>query len=531
MLMRNPIDKAVVLVPTAEGQHAPRIDWRDRIGLTPILLIYFVLALYRIDNQSLWVDEISSLNTAFTDGSVFSPQIWTKGQGPLYFALLNLWGRLANSEAALRSLSVLAGGIAIWLIYVLALHLFNRRTAQISALILGTSPFLIWYSQEIRYITLSIATSLLATYTFRKALTRDSVWPWLWYAVTLILAIGAFVTNIFLPLIHGAYLWSLQRNRPIIPWLKSQAVVFFVAILWANGGELRTLDGWIGKLYNEVTVADKSTLDPATARLSTGGRREFTAVALPYTFFAFSTGFSLGPSLRELHKEQPMAAILPHLPVIGAAAIGFLIPSVLGAIRLWRHSHESLFFALWLGVPILGTLGVAAATELTYNVRYASGSLPAYVLVVALGIAGCRPTVRIVLLGAVLAFSSFSLTNYFLNPRYSREDTRAAARYLESAVQPRDIIISVGSSTAFRHYYKGAVPVVAMSGWNSSDPMKDIRDLARRYDRAWLIEIRPWETDPKAKLRAAFDRVLRRPVAKAFPGVDIYSYQLSRSGL
>jgi uncharacterized membrane protein len=155
--------------------------------------------------------------------------------------------KLSVSEAVLRSLSVVSGGMAIWLVYLLGMKLINRRTAQIGALIFATSPFVIWYSQEARYITLAITTSLLATYAFRWALSANLSVRWLCYSLSLILAIGAFVVNIFLPLIHGLYLVLSKHRAQIKPWLKAQALVFVVVIAWANGGRLLQLRGWVEK--------------------------------------------------------------------------------------------------------------------------------------------------------------------------------------------------------------------------------------------------------------------------------------------
>jgi hypothetical protein len=51
--------------------------------LTPIILMYLFLAFYRIDHQSLWLDEVVSLEAAAPDKSVFSRALWMIGQGPL----------------------------------------------------------------------------------------------------------------------------------------------------------------------------------------------------------------------------------------------------------------------------------------------------------------------------------------------------------------------------------------------------------------------------------------------------------------
>src|SRR5215813_8621317 len=93
--------------------------------LALILFIYFVLAFYRIGHQSLWVDEVLSLENAAPDGSIFAPSILFSGQGPLYFALLHLWARFGIDESFLRSLSALLGGGVVFLTYVIGARLCN----------------------------------------------------------------------------------------------------------------------------------------------------------------------------------------------------------------------------------------------------------------------------------------------------------------------------------------------------------------------------------------------------------------------
>ncbi len=151
-----------------ESERASQISSRlHHLGLiTPILIVYFSLAFYQIGHQSLWIDEVISVKVA-TGESFFSPVIWFR-QSPLYFALLHLWVQLGTSETILRALSVMFGSIAVCLTYIVGVRLFNKRVAWIATSILATSPFIIWYSQEVRYITLMIATSLLAMYTFHS---------------------------------------------------------------------------------------------------------------------------------------------------------------------------------------------------------------------------------------------------------------------------------------------------------------------------------------------------------------------------
>jgi len=109
------------------------------IPLIPILIVYVSLGFYHIGHQSLWLDEVISVQVA-TGESFFSPVIWFR-QSPLYFGLLHVWTQLGLSEIVLRSLSVAFGGIAVCLTYMLGVRLFNQRVAWIATTILATSPF------------------------------------------------------------------------------------------------------------------------------------------------------------------------------------------------------------------------------------------------------------------------------------------------------------------------------------------------------------------------------------------------------
>ena len=118
---------------------------------------------------------------------------WLKSQSPLYFFLLWIWGETVGmTEFALRSLSALLGLAALGLTYATGLLLFNRRTALIGAVLLATSPYFIWYAQEIRYVTLLLVTSLAMTYSFYRALTsRGSRWWWLYGATSVVFLLSS----------------------------------------------------------------------------------------------------------------------------------------------------------------------------------------------------------------------------------------------------------------------------------------------------------------------------------------------------
>jgi hypothetical protein len=130
----------------------------------------------------------------------------------------------------------------------------------------------------------------------------------------------------------------------------------------------------------------------------------------------------------------------------------------------------------------------------------------------------------------VLSANGISLANYYFDSEYAREDARSAARFLESAAKPRDIILFNGSPTAFQHYYKGNLPIVRVAAYplkNTLLVQDKLPQITKTHDRIWLVEFRPWETDPNGKVKATLDNLAQRDAEKRFPGVQIHSYQVT----
>lgn len=133
-----------------------------------ILALGFVLRLISI-NQSFWLDEATSATVA-TGLSVtqiinsFSPGDF---HPPVYYILLNLWaGLFGSSELALRLPSILFGLGSIFFAYKIALKVFDKSTAVLTALFLTINPLHIYYSQEARMYSLAMFLVVLTVYCF-----------------------------------------------------------------------------------------------------------------------------------------------------------------------------------------------------------------------------------------------------------------------------------------------------------------------------------------------------------------------------
>ena len=144
-----------------------------RLWLFLITLIALALRLYNLTYHSLWFDEAISVHWARQT----IPRILEVGftlvedrLPPLYYLLLKGWTALAGfSEVGVRSLSALLGTLLVPVVASVAVPLFNRRVALVTALLVALNPFLIWYSQEARMYAPAVLFSALTVWAFLRA--------------------------------------------------------------------------------------------------------------------------------------------------------------------------------------------------------------------------------------------------------------------------------------------------------------------------------------------------------------------------
>lgn len=150
------------------GDHDPRVSRSrprpalgapglrtDALVLAAIVAVAAALRVYRLGEQSLWLDELYSYwasRLSWRDLWLEIPRI--DKHTPLYYSLLKLWSVFGDGEAALRSPSAVAGTLAVPCAYVLrrlaATPERARWSGAAAALLAAIHPVLIEYSQEAR---------------------------------------------------------------------------------------------------------------------------------------------------------------------------------------------------------------------------------------------------------------------------------------------------------------------------------------------------------------------------------------------
>jgi Dolichyl-phosphate-mannose-protein mannosyltransferase len=317
-----------------------------KIGLLVVLLLVaFWITTADLQRDSLWTDE------AWTAWAVQPPYLrdtLERVRGdvhpPLYFLLLNLWGRVeGDSVFALRLPSALVGIIALAATFAVGRRLFDYWTGVLALAVLGTASFFVYYTREARMYMLLLALAALSMLLYLRWRDRPSWVRALLYALSMALMLythyaGALV--IATQLIHLVVTAGKRFEwRQIIRWILPYLLALLAFLPWLPIFLTQMRDNPNGPL----------------------------AIPVPTDW----------------------AAVEALLLILTSANWGwYVLPFVLGkAIPSVRHYRSALFLLLaWLLLTPITLLALNAWVTPVYQVRYAIAMLPAGALLVAYGL-------------------------------------------------------------------------------------------------------------------------------------------------
>lgn len=402
-------------------------SWKNGKWLSVvIILLAFGLRLLFLDRQSLWWDEIKTVERA--TGTVESLLIdivyYKRGHVPFYFLLMQLWSRIGESAFVLRYFSVVAGTVTVALLYHLGWLLGKRPLARTAAFLLAISPFHIWYSQEMRmysFVTaLAIGGTILLLYGVRHNRLRD----WVLYGVVMGTAVYTHYFLLLLMFAHALFvaLSFRKMQTAALRWFMAAAAVgaVFSVYVWAvvnGGGYQEATPGWI---------MQARWFDPFL------------------TLLAYAAGPTIDPS--------SVPALLLGV-LFGGGLLASFVPKEDEAG--WRLTRLWLFTP-WLIIFIV-SLGLRPGFSL-YLDRYLILILPAYLLLVSAGFLWLvqrfgQPRLVMPLLLGLLLLTLPTLQNLYSDERFARTDVRGAVQILaETAVSTDTVIGQPDVQLPLRHY-------------------------------------------------------------------------------
>jgi len=401
-------------------------------------------------------------------------------------------------------------------LYILARELTSERDAVFAVLIMAISPFHIWYSQEGRMYSQLLFFSLLSSVLLMQALRQGKAHWWLYYVLA---SAAGMYTHVFMGLtLLGHFLWVLSYERR--DWRAMTASGMVVALLFLPWVIFLP---WVNNFLRGVTSVVAGGAASHLGTQSLIGRPGFSWAAIPYAFFVYAVGFSLGPSVAELHKDRSLEYILLFLPTITAVVLVFAPLLCIGILLMYkRYGMRSFAFTLFAsGLPLVGTFAYSLAPRATFNARYTFVAFPFFCLFVGVSLTylvHAKKIFGITLLIAVTVLSSVSTYNHFADAQYAKEDVRSAVRYWRMASQTEPLLTTSRSKYTTYAYLE---PAEGKRHFNirRDDPVSSINAVfsAQATSAAYVLLARDWNQAPEKAIREAFAVTQE----KTFPGVKM----------
>lgn len=434
-----------------------------------IVVLAFVLRIWGLGDESLWIDEAASLWFVQEHGPV---SLWLEVAGnephpPLYYTLLDGWTSIAGlSSAGLRALSVVFGTATVGLTYLFATEVADRRTGLLSSLLVGLSVYHVHAAQQARAYTLLSAATVLSMLLFVRALQRPSrsrLAAWVAAAIFLgyVHVFGLFILAAQF-LVFVATSSSRSRLGGSGPrWRRAWGLIGFGLAPWiltvAYGmetGEMAGRVGWILAPDGEVF-----------ARLP--------AVVL-------GLKYEVGPQPR----------LLISLALAVGLALGWRSLIDGGAPGLGRGGAAALTGA-WVAFGLIAPFVLSHLYLPVFLERYAIVASPALFVVLARGVTSLSVPLAVPLATLLVAGTAFPLPAYYDRDLHAPWDE--VAGLIASRADEGDLVV-VGNYhpgfmqtyTAFDFYFdRPGVPTEGIA--TDAITREDFVSLLDDRDTVWLV--------------------------------------------
>jgi len=491
----------------------------DSLGLLVLVAAAVLLRVLFLEARSVIFEEAFSVEVARLSWS----QAWQTiasidSHPPLYYLLLKLWLVFDRSPAAIRSLSVLLGSLAVVPTYLLARSIGGRSVAFAAGILVAGSALAIQASVEARMYPLLMLLVTGNTYFLLRAIHQPQGrgW-WMAYGLSLAVSLYAHYFAFFMILAHGAY---------VLAYARSDRAVRRNFLLAIGGAFLAYAPWWPAAAHQQAATSGPGTIG------TTWGRMPF---AVPVTIVALHTvgGYFLGLGGYHIVPNWRWLQLFLLAPFVALAAVGALT----GRYR----SQGVLVLLSWL-VPLLVLTVGSVLTGVYYaRPRTTSFLMPFFAIMLALGLSRVAARGRAsawllgVAVGLVVTLNLLALRFSLADTRYVPFNWAGAARLVQENWRSDDALVfyPVPARIAFSYYFPGAA-VNAVTIVPPAIPGLSTEWLANRVPpvvasvkgapRVWFVLTGPTPPGTVELLLGALERAYRRQNVTDFGRVWVFLY-------
>jgi uncharacterized membrane protein len=493
-------------LPIAAYSSPKPATWGILIALT---LVAFLLRAPHLDVQSLWRDEVDVIRLASeSQPQLIQDLLKAKHNGPLFYLIMHGWFRLAgNSEFGVRYLSLCCGALAVPLIYRVGRRLVGKKASVLAAALVAISPYLVWYSQDVKMYALVTALTLLTIAFEFEAVATGRLRLWVAFVVSASLALYIHILTALMIPVYGAILLAARPRHPGRWWPRPVAfglltLPYLPLAVWQWPLVLNTYQtGHPFYPINQILSLLFNLYARGTAMV--GG----WAVVAAFVFAIL--GALLSPPKRS--SSNRLAGYRAFLP--GGLRARF-------SLLLWLFLPVALVYIISLRAPV-------------FEPRYLIYIAPAFYLLTGLGVVALWQLSRIASLLALAGILSFSLLGLCVQASTPiKSDFRAAASYVATHRQASEPILF--QMPYVRHtfdYYFGGDYVALDGPWTNEDRAEEqvaeeMGRLVQSYRDVWLVASESWLWDSRDLARAWFTQHAQLVESAHFVLVDVYHYRL-----
>lgn len=423
------------------------------------------LRLWRLDESSLWLDELIQVHLAGLPVRQLVPAAFKHANLPLDILVTKSLLRLGEQDYWLRLAPVLAGTLVIPLIWALARRVSDGTTALVAAALAALAPVALRYSREVRPYSALLVLVTLSGYLYLRARTRPMLWPA--FALALLAAMHSHLFALALIPVFGVHWLLAAGRRRTWPVPLCLGMVTLLALLSPLTPDYIVRFGRAA--WTSATSPTQSVSD---------------VLGLPEPGIGF-------PGLADV-----LPRLLTDLGGTGWTGLPTLVMMASGAYSLHRRGRQSGFLLGWLLLAPLPILAALQARGQWYSPRYFLSMWPPLLILSAAGIVSLGRTLTAALaqrgrirfradgfvgliLAGYLGLSAAAVVKALMLPH---ENLRAAAAYLAAHASPTTLVVAPVVGPYLGHYLPPDLVV------------HDLRDagaveaLARDYEHLLIVD-------------------------------------------
>ncbi|GBC60941.1 hypothetical protein DENIS_1901 [Desulfonema ishimotonii] len=445
---------------------------RKDVLLAAILCLSFILRIYDLGGESIWLDEGYSVSFAkMKTGEIFCLQ---DTNPPLYYMILHWWiGIFGTSEFSIRFPSVIFGVLSVGMMFVAGKQLFDEETGVLAALLMGISAFHVYYSQEARTYSFLVFLTLASMFFFVNLIRRNRISDLAGYVLFSVLLVYAHIYGSFVVLAQNLYVILLgipfrKEARGILKkWVVGQVAVAGLFALW-----LPMLLSAMQEVHQGFWLEEPSVGAVLETMMLYSGHLLF----LPYIFLAVFSIFSC----EKIRRKR------------GGQNIFQLSEGQQWRVRTVNMESAGLLW-VWLIIPLMVPVVISRISTPIYHTRYAISSSVALYLLVAGGIVNIRHRrIKVAVIGFIAMFSLLYVVKTYI--RVDKEPWRDVAKYVDMNAKDGDLVLFNRErclDLTFDYYSgkKGLVkkPFPRDTRFVNAENIRELGPAVGGFDRVWLI--------------------------------------------